>query len=188
MQLTKFLGRKRIYYPEIDSTQNEIWRRIEKNTIENGLVVMAGRQTEGKGTHGRVWHTDEEGDIAFSFYVETNCNMQDLEGLTKEIAEILVAIFWKKYKIQLEIKEPNDLMYHGKKLGGILTESKVQAGIIKYLVIGIGINTNKMHFSQDIQESATSIRKEFGVVVENDEILSKFYNQFEKEIRRRIHS
>ncbi len=60
MQLTKYLGRKYIYYPEIDSTQSEIWRRIENRTIENGLVISAGTQTKGKGTHGRTWHTDEK--------------------------------------------------------------------------------------------------------------------------------
>jgi len=77
-------------------------------------------------------------------------------------------------------------MVAGKKLGGILTESKVQAGIVKYLVIGIGINTTKMHFSEDIQDCATSIQKEFGITVNNFEILSEFCNQFEKNITRRI--
>lgn len=48
MQLAKFLGRKSIYYPEIDSTQNEIWRRVEQGAIENGLVISAGRQTRRK--------------------------------------------------------------------------------------------------------------------------------------------
>jgi hypothetical protein len=45
---TKFLGRKVIYYKEIDSTQLEVWRKIEKNTIENGTIILADIQTNGK--------------------------------------------------------------------------------------------------------------------------------------------
>lgn len=45
---TEFLGRNVIYYEEIDSTQLEIWRRVEKNAIENGMLILAERQTNGK--------------------------------------------------------------------------------------------------------------------------------------------
>lgn len=45
---TKFLGRKLIYYQEIDSTQLEVWRRIEKNTIKNGTIILADIQKNGK--------------------------------------------------------------------------------------------------------------------------------------------
>jgi len=93
---TRFLGRNFETYSIIDSTQSEIWRRAESGKIENGTVVLAERQTQGKGTHGRVWHTDEVGDIAFSMYVETNCMPQQLEGLTREIAEILVRYLLEK--------------------------------------------------------------------------------------------
>ena len=49
-----------IFYKKIDSTQNEIWRLIESKTIKNKTLIMADIQTNGKGTHGRIWHTDEE--------------------------------------------------------------------------------------------------------------------------------
>ena len=45
---TKFLGKNVIFYPEIDSTQLEVWRRIEKNSIENGTIILADVQTNGK--------------------------------------------------------------------------------------------------------------------------------------------
>ena len=54
-----------IFYKKIDSTQNEIWRLIESKTIKNKTLIMADIQTNGKGTHGRIWHTDEEKKIAF---------------------------------------------------------------------------------------------------------------------------
>ncbi len=45
---TKFLGKNVIFYPEIDSTQLEAWRRIEKKAIKNGTIIIADRQTNGK--------------------------------------------------------------------------------------------------------------------------------------------
>ena len=93
------------YYTEIDSTQKEIWRRIEKETIEKGTVVVAEKQTSGIGTHGRVWHTDEENNIAFSFYIDLPINIKKLEGLTYEIAEIILEVFESLYKVKLDIKK-----------------------------------------------------------------------------------
>ena len=175
-----------IYFKEIDSTQSEIWRRIKTNNIENGTVVIADIQTAGKGTHGRIWHTDEAKNIAFSLYIETNCNPEKLEGITTKIAGILVDIFKEEYSISLQIKLPNDIVYEGKKIGGILTESKVSEETIKFLVIGIGINTRKLNFTEDIKNIATSIKKEFDIDVEERKIIMNFCEKFEKEINRRI--
>lgn len=89
------------------------------------------------GTHGRKWYTDEGNNIAFSIVIEADCEIEKLEGLTLEIAEIMLEVFQKLYHISLSIKSPNDLVHQGKKLGGILTETKLQKGIVKYVVIGI---------------------------------------------------
>ena len=175
---TNFLGGNIIYYKEIDSTQSEIWRLIESKSAPSGTVVYADIQTNGKGTHGRVWHTDETNNIAFSFFVEMNCNIRKLEGITLKIAEIIVDIFKMKYGIELDIKEPNDIMYKGKKLGGILTETKVIGEMVKYLVVGIGINTAKEEFSDDIKDLATSIKKEFDVDVNVEDFIAKFLSHW----------
>ena len=182
---TKLLGKNTIYYKEIDSTQNEVWRMIE-NDCENGSVVIADIQTLGKGTHGRTWHTDESNNIAFSFFLKTNCNIKKLDGITVEIAKIIVDIFEKQYGINLSIKEPNDIVINNKKVGGILTESKVLCEKVEYIVVGIGINTAKEHFTEDIKDIATSIKKEFGIDVDVKKFIAEFCNEFEKEIFRRI--
>ena len=183
---TNFIGRDFYFYEEIDSTQNEIFRRIKKGQIINGSVIMADIQTAGKGTHGRIWHTDEKGNIAFSFYIQTNCEIEWLDGLTIDIAKILVDMFREKYKINIQIKEPNDLMINNKKIGGILTQGKINGKYIRYLVIGIGININKKYFTNDIKDIATSIKNEFEVDIDREEVIAEFCNIFEKEINRRI--
>lgn len=182
---TKFLGRNNIYYKEIDSTQNEIWRLIKQNA-PNGTLVMTDIQTMGKGTHGRVWHTDESNNIAFSFFVKMNCNIKMLEGITIEIAKIIVNILKNKYGIVLNIKEPNDIVYNNKKLGGILTETKVNLENVKYLVVGIGINTSQKEFTNDIKTIATSIKNEFDIEINVKEFIEDFCYVFEKKIIERI--
>ncbi len=183
---TSFLGKTIIYYEKIDSTQDEIWRKIHNKTIINGTVVIANIQTRGKGTHGRVWHTDDNGNIAFSFFVEMNYNIKVLNGITIKIAKIIVDIFNNKYGIKLEIKEPNDIVFKGKKLGGILTETVLKGEIVKYLVVGIGINTNKKIFTKDIENIATSIKKEFNIEINTQEFISEFCNKFEEELLKRM--
>ena len=183
---TKFLGKNSIYYKEIDSTQNEIWRKIKNKTIKNGTLIIADIQTNGKGTHGRTWYTDESNNIAFSLFVEMDYDIKALNGITLKIAKIIVDIFYTIYGIKLEIKEPNDIVINNKKLGGILTQTALEGEKVKYLVVGIGINTNKENFSEDIKDIATSIKKEFNVEVDREMFIAEFCNMFEKELIKRI--
>lgn len=183
---TKFLGKINCYYEQIDSTQNEIWRLAKKNKISNGTLIMAGIQTDGKGTHGRKWYTENSNNIAFSFYIELNCNIKRIEGITIEIAENLVSIIKEKYNIEINIKEPNDLVYNGKKIGGILSESKTIGETVKFLVVGIGINTSQEVFNKDIENIASSIKNEFGIEIDREEVITEFCNCFEEKILKRI--
>lgn len=176
------LGENIIHYKKIDSTQKEIWRRIEKNSIEDGTVIIADIQTEGIGTHGRKWYTSQEGNIAFSFVIYPNVLVKRLEKLTKQIAEIIVDIFKEIYKIQLEIKNPNDIVIKDKKLGGILTETKLKGETVNVLVIGIGINTNGQYIESEIKNLATSVKNEFNIRVDNKKVITEFCNQFEKKV------
>lgn len=165
---------KIIHYEEIDSTQKEVWRRQEKE-----IIISADIQTDGIGTHGRKWYTTQKGNIAFSIGLSLNTNVSKLNNLTLEIAEIILKIFEDLYKIKLEIKQPNDIMINGQKVGGILTETKLQGEIVKYLVIGVGINTNQ-------KEISTSIKKEFNILIDNSKIINEFYKSFKINISERI--
>lgn len=183
---TNFLGRNVIYYKKIDSTQNEIWRLIEGNKVPNGTLIFTDIQTMGIGTHGRSWYTDEEGNIAFSFCIYMDLEIKKIEGITIDIAKIIVGIFKNKYNVELQIKEPNDIVFNDRKIGGILTQSKVVCQSVKCLVVGIGINTKKEKFNDEIKDIATSIKKEFGIIVDTKEFIEEFCNEFEKEIIKRM--
>lgn len=182
---TKFLGREIFKFKEIDSTQKEIWRMIENGDIRNGSLVIADTQTLGIGTHGRTWYTDSK-NITFSFSIFPNCNIKKLENLTYEIAEIFTKIFEDLYKINLQIKIPNDLVIKNKKIGGILTETKLQGEIVKVIVIGIGINTNNEEFPKELENIATSIKNEFDIEVDNLQIITEFCNRFEEAFEKKM--
>lgn len=179
---TKFFGKQILCYETIDSTQKEIWRRVNQNNIKNGTVVIAKTQTSGIGTHGRIWHTDVDKNIAFSIFIKTNCKMKNLQGLTVDIAKTLVEVFKNLYNVKLYIKYPNDIVYKNKKIGGILTETKIQEEKVKCIVIGIGINTNQEIFVGELQNIATSIKKEFKISVENNLVINRFCELFETEL------
>lgn len=181
---TKFLGRNLIYYDVVDSTQEKLWKMVKD--VPEGTLVLAEIQTKGKGTHGRNWCTDERNNIAFSFILKPNCDIQKLEGLTLEIAEIVLKVFEEIYEIRLQIKKPNDIVYKNKKIGGILTETKIIKNKVCYLNIGIGINTNKENFPEELIGIASSIRNEFNIKINNVKIITNFCNKFEKSFLKRM--
>lgn len=182
---TDILGKNYIYYNKIDSTQKEIWKRVEQNNIANGTLIRAEEQTAGVGTHGRKWITYKN-NIAFSFYMELYCNVKNIEGLTTQIAEVIIDIIKEKYNISLEIKLPNDIYYNGKKIGGILTETKIIGNLAKFVIIGIGLNNSQTIFDSDLKNIASSIKKEFGIIIDVEDFITCFCNKLEQIIIKRI--
>ncbi len=138
------------------------------------------------GTHGRKWITKQKNNIAFSFVLEAKCEIEKLEGITIEIAETLLEVFKSLYNISLDIKLPNDIVYNNKKIGGILTETKLIGKTAKYIVIGIGINTNSQESAIEIDQPTSSIKKEFNIEIDNKKVITEFCNQWESKLIKRI--
>ncbi len=106
--------------------------------------------------------------------------------MTLEIAETMITVLKNIYGIELQIKYPNDIVYNNKKIGGILSETRLNNTKVKYIVIGIGINTNQMVFNENIKDIASSIKKEFGINVDSKKIIAEFCNEYEEKIIKRI--
>lgn len=179
---TNFLGQDIIIFDTIDSTQDEIKRR---NDLENGTVIIAESQTKGKGTHGRVWYTENSyKNIAMTFVLFPNVNISKFEDITVIIAKCIVKTFKKLYNINLDIKYPNDIVINSKKIGGILTETKVIGQNVEKLYVGIGLNILQEKFNEDIKNIASSIINEFNTQCIREDIISEFFNIFEKKYLR----
>ena len=184
-------------FEEIDSTQKKVLRRIEN--IKDSIVVISKNQTDGIGTHGRKWISNKN-NITFSIGINfsniknntnddlLNVNINSIEGITIEFAKLLVNIFKSIYGIDcINIKYPNDLLINGKKIGGILTETKLVRDNVKYLIVGIGINTNQIDFDNlEIKDIASSIKIECKKEVDNNKVIFEFIKEFEKCLEERI--
>lgn len=171
---------KIINYEELDSTQLEAKRLVEKNSASDGTIIVAKNQINGIGTHGRKWISKKDESITFTIILMPNCKIEKLENFTLKIAECVVDVFYELYNIKLNIKKPNDIVFNGKKIGGILTESKVYKNIVKYIFIGIGLNTNQINFPEELQDIATSIKNEFNIDVDNNTIITKIAEKIKK--------
>ena len=173
------IGKKIIFFEEIESTQKEI-KRLAEERVENGTIVIADYQTNGIGTHDRKWYSEKGKNISFSLVIYPKCKVKELEELTLDIAKCIVDTIWEIYGYKLEIKKPNDIIYNEKKMGGILTQIVTSGESIKYLLIGIGINVNGVNFPLDLQEIATSLKLEFNREFSREKIISVFCTKFEK--------
>ena len=175
----KIIGKQIEYYSEISST-HKYANYIAQNNKINGKLIIADKQTDGIGTKGRLWHTEDEDNIALTVITYPKCNVQELKTLTIDIAKCMKKAIKDLYDIELTIKEPNDLMLNSKKIGGILTQINTRAEKIEYLLISIGFNVNKEHFTKDIQDIATSLKKEYNKKFETEEIIIEFLQNLEK--------
>ena len=175
------VGKNIEYFKVIDST-HKYAKKIATNKDSVGKIIIAENQTDGIGTKGRTWYTGEGNNIAMTIILKPNCKINELEGLTIKIAECMKKTIYDLYKYQLKIKKPNDLMLNDKKICGILTEINTISEKINYLLISLGFNVNETDFSEEIEEIATSLKKEFGKEFKREDIIVRFIENLEKEI------
>ena len=178
---TKYLGKIIEYYEEINSTHIKA-KEIANEKNQNGKIIIAEMQTNGIGTKGRNWYTGKDNNIAMSMILHINCKLNKLEGLTVEIAKTMQTVIKKLYNINLEIKEPNDLILNNKKISGILTEINCIGEKINYLIISIGFNVNECNFSEETINIATSLKKEYNKNFIREEIIINFIEELEKKL------
>lgn len=121
--------------PEIDSTNTELMRRARAGQLEPVLLV-AERQTAGRGRLGRTWSGAAEGENpSLTFSLGLPLAPSDWSGLSLAVGLAVVSSLHP----DLRLKWPNDIWLRGRKLGGILIET-VSVADVRYAVIGVGIN------------------------------------------------
>lgn len=179
---TKEIGKKLEYFEEIDST-HKYAKKIAFKNKENGKIIIADMQTAGIGTKGRSWYSGKAKNIAMSIILKPKTTIKQLEGLTIKIANCMKKSIYELYGFKLQIKEPNDLILNNKKICGILTEISTMGEKINYLIISIGFNVNEDNFSTEIKDIATSLKREFKREFKREEIIIKFIENLENEIK-----
>lgn len=175
------IGREIIFFESIGSTNTAALELAEKGA-PHGTVVIADRQTKGKGRLGRTWVSPPKKNIYMSVILRPELEPKDATLLTIMTAVSCAKGVMKSTGLKAEIKWPNDLMISNKKLGGILTEMKSDPDGIVFAVIGIGINVNsktKKDFPPDIRGIATSIKEELGKIQSRTFIIAEILKELE---------
>ena len=135
---TDIIGRKIYYFDKIDSTQNFALELAQK-PHENGSLVIAERQTHGRGRLNRRW-VSPKGGIWMSILLKPNFE-SSYTSLFPMVTSLALAVSIEKtLKIKTELKWPNDLTIKRKKIAGILIDASIESNKIDYIIIGIGIN------------------------------------------------
>jgi BirA family biotin operon repressor/biotin-[acetyl-CoA-carboxylase] ligase len=156
---TRIIGKRVICYPSLAST-NEVAKRAAQQKAEEGTVIVAGEQTAGKGRLKRPWLTPR-GNIALSIIVYPSiASLPYIIMLSSlAVAHSIEAVTG----LRPQLKWPNDVLIKGKKMCGILVESRVRRGVVDYAVIGIGINVNlRLSDFPEMRKTATSLSEELG--------------------------
>ena len=147
------------FFEELDSTNTRI-KAMAKSGAPHGTVLIADRQTGGKGRMGRSFHSPGGVGIYLSILLRPDCNPTELLHLTCATAVAMCNAVEKSSGFRPGIKWTNDLVHGKRKLGGILTElGLTPKGMVDYAIIGIGINCCQQlsDFAPDIQTIAGSL-------------------------------
>ncbi|MEM0897463.1 MAG: biotin--[acetyl-CoA-carboxylase] ligase [Verrucomicrobiota bacterium] len=147
---------------EVDSTNSELLRRIEREGAESarGMLLLAEHQSGGRGRRERVWESDHGGNLLCSLALVPPFERESW-GWIAQIAALAVSdALVKAGARDLKVKWPNDVMISGRKVAGILVESR--AGSSEAIaVIGVGVNVASHPGITAVEGMAsTSLRQE----------------------------
>jgi BirA family biotin operon repressor/biotin-[acetyl-CoA-carboxylase] ligase len=155
---TRIIGRNIHCLAQVDSTNNYA-KRLAQEGCEEGTVVIADCQTEGKGRMGRSWHSMGNKGIWMSMVLRPVVDPEEVQIITLAASIAVVSALNDVLDIKAGIKWPNDVILDGKKVCGILTEMSMEMERINFLISGIGLNFSQQEsdFPEEIRDKATSL-------------------------------
>lgn len=166
-------------FDEIGSTNTEALNQA-KQGAEEGLCIVARRQTAGRGRHGRKWISEKDAGLYFSIVLRPKIENKFLPLLTLMSAIAVHDTLREVLSLKPDIKWANDIHIKGKKICGILAEmAETPKGLA--VVVGIGINLKSTNFPPEIAEIATSIEAETNQPPNAEDLLNaltRFFNYF----------
>ncbi len=175
------IGRRIIRLDEATST-NDVAKQHARNGEAEGLVVVAKRQTQGRGRLGREW-VSPEGGLYLSVLLRPKFDPKELTRLTVHSAVPVAMAIEKVTGLGAELKWPNDIQIDGRKVAGLLVEGTGQQGKIAYVVLGIGINVNTAAKDLGV-EGASSLSEETDHVIDQERLLDEVLRELRSHYER----
>lgn len=180
---TRALGRTLHAHEELGSTNDEALR-LARAGAPHGTVVIAERQTAGRGRRGRSW-AGAAGNLFLSVVLRPQLPPQRAPELVPVVA-VAAAEALRAFGAAAGIKWPNDLVVEDRKLAGILTELSASAERVHFAVVGVGVNVNgtRAELPEELRTGATSVRDEVGREVPLPELVATLLGAFEAWLDR----
>lgn len=179
---TKYIGKKIFTYQETKST-NDIASNYACSGEDEGVVIIAESQSQGRGRLGRVWHSPPLKGAYISIILKPDFESEFAPAVSILAALSLAEAVKEFTDEKVQIKWPNDVLINGKKTGGILTELSADNKKINHIIVGIGININQTtdDFPNELKEIATSLAIESKKEINRSELIKRFLTHFEIE-------
>ena len=174
---TSFVGQKMIVLPTVHST-NQYLKELDAETTDNGFVVIADGQTNGRGRRGRAFASPKGEGIYLSVHLKLEGTRQDVRFVTICAAVAVSKAIEHTCGIDADIKWVNDIFYNGKKVCGILTEAVLSGELGELnVLLGIGVNTGIV--PPGLGDIATSVWEATGMRGIRNRLVAEVLNQFE---------
>ncbi|MBR5555434.1 biotin--[bacterium] len=178
-----------LYLDEVNSTN--LYGKSNIDLLADETVIVANRQSAGRGRLSRAWLDLGEGNLFVSIVLKPSNKFDEkFANLTQYLSVVLCKVF-EEYGLKPQIKWPNDVLINGKKISGILCETVMQGSSFKGLVLGFGVNITAggNDVEKVVDKSVTSLALETNFQhKDKDEFLKKVINLFFKEYNKFLDS
>lgn len=177
---TRTFGQRIHRYSRVAST-NDIAYKIALEGGEEGEVVVAEEQTQGKG-RGNHWWFSPPGGLWFSLILRPQKTLSSQVPALNLLGALGIAITCGKLfpTLSSQIRWPNDTVIGDRKVGGVLCRGKCKKDKAIFVVMGIGVNLNIEEFPPSLSSTATSLTKESGHTVEREVFLGALLEEMEE--------
>lgn len=177
---TQLLGKQIVHFYDTSSTNNEAKRLAADDAIE-GTIVVSEAQTLGRGRLNRGWFSPPGGGVWVSVILRPPFPPQEAPKCTLMAAVATVEAIREASGLNCGIKWPNDILWQGRKLVGILTEMSAEMDAINFVVLGIGINVSlqESDFPEELRNIGASVSMGAEREVSRVEVLQKLLERLE---------
>ncbi len=149
-------GKSTLTYVEETESTNDLARKALIAGVDSGTIFRAGRQTAGRGRHGRTWES-REGDLFMSIVLRPAVDPALLPSMTLAVG-LAARTALAQFGLTPDLKWPNDLLVSGRKLAGILVEGVFEGSKVIGVIAGLGVNVASLptDFPAPLTETVTS--------------------------------
>ena len=158
-------------FDSIDSTNAEALRSIERG-MHAPFLILAERQTAGRGRRGRKWVSPFADNLYYSLVLRIDGGMRQVEGLSLAVGLAVLRALRDMGVLEAGLKWPNDLLVGDKKIAGILLELVGDPADVCHVVLGVGINVN-MQSADEVDQQWTSMSLETGRNFNRNELVAR---------------